>query len=415
MLRFLSCLLLIVIACSDSFAEEKLLDLTSPTEIRILQSALDLKVELSSINSECSYGFLEEGLRGFIDCPGVFPPYSKTLPVLQNNFVKQIRIGTHKDKLRIVLDLYVPLPVSSNISKIKNTFILAVESSKKELSEPPGKPIVYKTINTTEPKVEVTLAPTSTPTPQPTSTDSPKELPTVTPSPEIVLPTPEATPIEQESMVSGVGGGSLPLSIEFLQISFNEGERLIKDISVSNSSDSQLTVVVDTYPDLLGSENLVEGISADRPLGTLTPSPRRFTLGAGQRRTVRFILTLNDSLVKIDKEASFIARFSDPEGELLAPKVNFDYIPRRLLPNLVSMPIDNGIKLTNSGSAGVELSSGRCCRLDDCQAVDVTYLAAGQSVTLDIPEDCQLEFIRKHKGSYQRFKVSREIINDASR
>lgn len=441
-------LLLIVLVHSSVWADD-LLTLKDPTKIVISNSTSELKIELPSINSTCSYGFLEEGLRGIIDCPGQFPSFSKTVPLKSNNFVKQIRIGIHKDKLRVVLDLFVALPSSLNTVTTKNVFKFTTVADTQAVGQPPAKPLLLgrsiepsptpPSLPTEIPVVETPtvtptqiVEPTTTPTANVTAivTATPSLTATATPTPEpttiaTLAPTPAPSPIIVPTEIPALSptgdtgavketSEELPLGLETLQVNFNEGDRLIKDVVVTNNSSTLRSVTVDSYLDLDGGVKADEGLSDDEPVGNLTPSPRKFTLGNGQKRSIRFILALKNSVTKSDHEISFVARLSDPDGELLAPKIAFTYVPKQLLPKLVSTPLDGKLRLTNTGNARIELSSGKCCRLDDCQGVNITHLAAGRSVVLDVPEDCQLEFVREFKGSFQKFKVGREIINDSS-
>lgn len=424
MKRLFSCCLLIILACSSVWADE-LFNITVPTKIVISDLNSELKIELPTISSKCTYEFLEEGLRGVIDCPGTFPSFSKTFPLKANNFIKQVRIGIHKDKLRIVLDLVISIPSSLNTAQSKNNFKFSTPAPSRTVGKVPEKPIMFA--ESVENVQRIIPTPTENPaikkpTVAPTPTVRVTEIPVTTPTPTAKpteIPTPTVVPTKISSNFPTITkekelSEELPLALETLEVNFNEGDRLIRDVVVTNNSGSQKIVTVDCYLDLEHQAKSEEVHSDNDSPGSLTPSPRKFTLGDGQKRAVRFILALKDSVGKSDSEISFVARFSDPDGELLAPKIAFTYVPKQLLPKLVATPLNGKLKLTNSGNASVELSAGKCCRLDDCQAVNTTHLGAGRSVTLDVPEDCQLEFVREFKGSFQKFKVGREILNDAS-
>ena len=70
---------------------EVLSELSVPTKIILIQSDDEYSLELPQLKTDCQYSFLAEGLRGIIDCKGKFSPFSKTITVKTNPFVKQLR------------------------------------------------------------------------------------------------------------------------------------------------------------------------------------------------------------------------------------------------------------------------------------------------------------------------------------
>ena len=440
-----SLLLFVQFYCQFVYAEGPLATIPKPTKVIIIKNKFGFSLELPELKGRCRYAFLSEGIRGILDCEGRFPSFSKTVPIQANPYIKQFRFGTHPDKLRIVIDLLTPAPVAlvkeekanffsfnfggletknSEIKPevLKNSEVVAEKeatikskpvapvvvggfqstNSKIKLEEPKNENVIAKkeaTINS-KPVAPLLVAGFQT-------TNSEIKLEEL--KNENVIAEKEAT-LKSEPVAPLPA--ELPISVENLQITFNEGERLIRDLIVTNNSSSQFSVSVDCYPeaDLLQKK----GDDVQTVSDNLNPSPRKFTLGPNQKRAVRFLLTFGKPNSVANKELLFVARFSNPDGDEIAPKVRFTYVPKESLPDLVSTPINGGLKLTNAGTAGVELSSGRCCRGGECESVNLSQLPAGGSVLLNVSEDCQLEFVRKYQGSFQKFKVRKEILNDAS-
>lgn len=91
---------------------------------------LVLMVDSPHLNSPGKSFYLKEPSRLVVDLPGdSWEHLSETLPVSQSALIQRVRIGTHPDKLRIVMDLAGdnPLPTSPSIEG--RSFRLALNSS----------------------------------------------------------------------------------------------------------------------------------------------------------------------------------------------------------------------------------------------------------------------------------------------
>jgi len=297
---------------------------------------IDSKVQIifEDLKKSCTAEYIAEGAREVLDCPEIAGQTNKVLALKTNPFIKQIRLGTHPDKLRMVFDLAVTKEPLLKVSREDKRSIFTLSF------EPVGLD-------------QASLEPVSI---EPVALDKGSFDP---PSPEEKVLESPVKPTEQPISISHETSGEKPLSVESQLVNFVEGERLIKDVSVTNTSGSQLSVTVDAYPFVSKrSEAALDsdtGVLDTLALDTLAPdtftpdtftlSPRKFTLGAGQTRSIRLLLVINDNNLKTDFEREFKVRFSDEEGNELAPQILAVYSPKLSLPKLVARPLWGKIQL----------------------------------------------------------------------
>jgi hypothetical protein len=418
-------LLLFLFSSETAFSESQssLIKGKAPFELSVVDDGDGVVIFLNS-SVQCGFQYLATGYRAIFDCTQIKIPQNQTIILEENPFVTQLRLGSYPDKIRIVADLKIAEVPQLESAKEKQGYNYKLSFKGEQLRQTSITSIPDGQIKALEVPPAPTAAPTEIPPPNPTepppaieeSAQTPSSvLPFVKPDtveeminePESPAPTP--TPVASIQLAPEIQNLERPLSIETLDIRFTEGERLIKDVVVTNQGGYQLNVNIDSYPVTLSSNENDLAIVKD----TLTLSPRKFTLGPDQKRAIRLLLIISSERKDSEQELQFKVRFSNDLGEELAPQISVAYIPKGSLPNLVSIPFDGKLKLKNNGKSSVRLRSGKCCRGTDCQPVAVTKLNAGESKLLEVPEDCRLEFINEDLNGFNRFFVDREIETDA--
>ncbi len=165
-------------------------------EIANGKSSILLKISVPT-DSKINAFLLSDPPRLVVDFEGASVKKSENFSAPENGVIKQIRLGSHPDKLRVVVDLIKSTPPEYEWKAGKRQAIISFVEGPAETAQPAAQPAIQPTatpipIQPTAVPAQTTPAPAS-PTTQPTpaapavQTGAPTTTPTLTPT--VVQPT----------------------------------------------------------------------------------------------------------------------------------------------------------------------------------------------------------------------------------
>jgi hypothetical protein len=174
-------------------------------EVKESKSFIILKISVPT-DSKANAFMLADPARLVVDLEGASVKKSENFPAPENGVIKQIRLGAHPSKLRVVVDLIKSTPPEYDWKSDKRS--VTVTFIEGAAAPPPAAQTAAL------PTAAPTIAPTTAP--QPTATTAPvASTPVSTPVPATATPVAQATEVStvQDDAASAVAAGAAAASI----------------------------------------------------------------------------------------------------------------------------------------------------------------------------------------------------------
>jgi hypothetical protein len=194
-------------------------------EIANGKSTILLKISVPT-DSTINAFLLPDPARLVVDFEGASVKKSENFTAPENGVIKQIRLGSHPGKLRVVVDLVSSTPPEYEWKAGKRQAIISFVEGSAAAPEPapqaaqtaPTLPPAEPTLAPAQPTattIPPTLQPTSAPTTAPTT--APTVAPTFTSAPPANTPLTEAAKLSGESVAASGQAAQLPLAEDELE------------------------------------------------------------------------------------------------------------------------------------------------------------------------------------------------------
>jgi hypothetical protein len=180
------------------------------------KSSILLKISVPT-DSKINAFLLPDPPRLVVDFEGASIKKSENFSAPENGVIKQIRLGAHPEKLRVVVDLIKSTPPEYEWKAGKRQAIISfVEGPAEAPAQPTQQPVQPTSTQAAAQPTAVPALPTEQPTAAPTAAPStvPTTPPTSTPAPAVTTPAEEPTKSVATEGVIGGQAAQLPLALD---------------------------------------------------------------------------------------------------------------------------------------------------------------------------------------------------------
>lgn len=399
---------------------------------------------------------LAEPSRLVVDLPGFSLKSGKVFSVTDSSPLLKLRLGSHKDKVRMVLDFdeegMPPYRIESSSSPFRLIVDLApgkgavmpapVPVTAVETPAAPEEPAVAATKESSD-SAAVKAPDKPTPAAPVVKAVSPLRLVQTEAAPPPLAADIAASPaaaVPQEAMLApreetAKKGESkddeqaeseafspqdlLRFSVDRVYVAFETGARPVQNVVAKSRHDKPLYITA-------GAQRVLNPGTARQtiePTEDLVVSPRRFELEPGGERTLRLLLKKPAASDEVVYRIVLLPQADSFERQIIDVKMNGELrkvdVITGLVMNVVSRPAQPSLKITwkvdgeelivtNAGNTEVLLESGQFCpeEQEQCYPVPSKRLYAGNSFGLRVPEPGVFRFMKRHGEEFQQLVMT---------